>query len=147
MRAAALAKVQFGVTDRRTLHVEYLLAKEADELGRVRDARLRLQDAIEAFESGPNRDSPEEVQALAWLAGLDERIGESAQAIDIGNKALALARRVLPDDSDALTEAVLNLGWILMDAVIQTGQSRCYAKRSRASAAGLAAATPMSRKR
>jgi len=114
--AAALAKVQFGVTDRRTLHVEYLLAKEADELGRVRDARLRLQDAIEAFESGPNRDSPEEVQALAWLAGLDERIGESAQAIDIGNKALALARRVLPDDSDALTEAVLNLGWILMDA-------------------------------
>jgi serine/threonine protein kinase len=114
--AAALAKMQFGVTDRRTLHVEYLLAKEADELGRVRDATLRLQGAIEAFESGPNRDSPEEVQALAWLAGLDERIGESAKAIDIGNKALALARRVLPNDSDALTEAVLNLGWILMDA-------------------------------
>ncbi|OOG37065.1 serine/threonine-protein kinase [Rhodanobacter sp. C05] len=114
--AAALAKVQFGVTDRRTLHVEYLLAKEADELGRVRDATLRLQGAIEAFDSGPNRDSPEEVQALAWLAGLDERIGESAKAIDIGRKALTLARRVLPDDSDALTEAVTNLGWILTDA-------------------------------
>jgi serine/threonine-protein kinase len=114
--AAALAKAQFGMTDKRTLHVEYLLAKEADDLGRVRDATMRLQNAIVAFESGPNRESPEEVQALAWLAGLDERIGESAKAIDIGNKALALARRVLPDDSDALTEAVLNLGWILKDA-------------------------------
>lgn len=114
--AATLAKTQFGVTDRRTLHVEYLLAKEADELGRFREAALRLQNATDAFEAGPNRESPEEVQALAWLAGLDERIGESAKAIDIGNKALALARRVLPGDSDALTEAVMNLGWILMDA-------------------------------
>ena len=114
--AATLAKVQFGATDRRTLHVEYLLAKEADELGRFREAELRLQNATDAFEAGPNRDSPEEVQALAWIAGLDERIGESAKAIDIGKNALALARRVLPDDSDALTEAVTNLGWILMDA-------------------------------
>ncbi|MGC1550486.1 MAG: serine/threonine-protein kinase [Rhodanobacter sp.] len=114
--AAALAKAQFGVTDRRTLHIEYLLAEEADELGHVRSGRLRLQNAIEAFESGPNRDSPEDVQALAWLAGLDERIGESTKAIDIGNKAVALARRVLPADSDALTEAVTNLGWIQMDA-------------------------------
>src|SRR5262249_29109817 len=32
--AASLAKAQFGVTDPRTLHIEYLLAKEADELGR-----------------------------------------------------------------------------------------------------------------
>jgi len=114
--AAALAKLQFGAMDRRTLHVEYLLAKEADDLGRVRDATLRLQNAITAFESGPNHDSPEEVVALAWLAGLDERIGDSAKAIDVGNKALTLARRVLPQDSDALSEAVLNLGWILMDA-------------------------------
>ncbi|MEO5558274.1 MAG: serine/threonine-protein kinase [Dokdonella sp.] len=114
--AVALAKAQFGVTDRRTLHVEYLLAKEADELGRVRDATLRLQNAVSAFESGPNRDSAEEVQALAWLAGLDERIGESAKAVDVGGNALALARRVLPGDSDTLTEAVMNFGWILMDA-------------------------------
>jgi len=114
--AATLAKMEFGATDRRTLHVEYLLAKEADELGRVRDATARLQNAIAAFEAGPNHDSPEEVVALAWLAGLDERIGESAKAIKVGQQALALARRILPDDSEALTEAVLNLGWILMDA-------------------------------
>ncbi len=114
--AAALAKAQFGMTDRRTLHVEYLLAKEADELGRVRDATARLQSAIQAFEAGPNRESPEEVQALAWLAGLDERIGESTKAIEIGQQSVALARRVLPGDSDALTEAVTNFGWILMDA-------------------------------
>jgi serine/threonine-protein kinase len=114
--AAALANMQFGPTDPRTLHVEYLLAKEADELGRVRDATARLQHAIEAFERGPHRDSTEEVLALAWLAGLDERIGESAKAIEVGDKALALARRSLPVDSDALTEAVMNLGWIQMDA-------------------------------
>jgi eukaryotic-like serine/threonine-protein kinase len=114
-QAAALAKVQFGVTDRRTLHVEYLLAKEADELGRVRAGIFRLQTAVEAFESGPNRDSPEEVQALAWLAGFHERGGDSAKAIDVGERALALARRVSNDD-DALTEAVTNLGWIQMDA-------------------------------
>ena len=114
-QAAALAKVQFGVTDRRTLHVEYLLAKEADELGQVRAGTLRLQNAIQAFESGPNHDSPEEVQALAWLAGLDERSGDSAKAIDIGERALSLARR-LPNDDVALTEAVTNLGWIQMDA-------------------------------
>lgn len=114
--AASLAKAQFGATDRRTLHVEYLLAEEADELGHFRSGRLRLQNAIEAFESGPSRDSPEEVQALAWLAGLDERTGESKMAIDIGMKSVALARRVLPADSDALTEAVTNLGWIFMDA-------------------------------
>jgi tetratricopeptide (TPR) repeat protein len=114
--AAALAKAQFGMTDRRTLHIEYLLAKEADELGRVRDATARLQSAVQAFEAGPNRESPEEVQALAWLAGLDERIGESTKAIDIGQKSVALARRVLPNDSDALTEALTNFGWILMDA-------------------------------
>ena len=113
--AAALANTQFGPTDPRTLHVEYLLAKEADELGRVRDATARLQRAIEAFERGPHRDSTEEVLALAWLAGLDERIGESAKAIAVGDKALALARRSLPVDSDALTEAVMNLGWIQMD--------------------------------
>lgn len=114
--AAALANMQFGPTDPRTLHVEYLLAKEADELGRVRDATARLQHAIDAFERGPHRDSTEEVLALAWLAGLDERIGESAKAIEVGDKALALARRSLPVDSDALTEAVMNLGWIQMDA-------------------------------
>ena len=114
--AAALANTQFGPTDPRTLHVEYLLAKEADELGRVRDATARLQRAIEAFERCPHRDSTEEVLALAWLAGLDERIGESAKAIAVGDKALSLARRSLPVDSDALTEAVMNLGWIQMDA-------------------------------
>ncbi|WP_201313062.1 serine/threonine-protein kinase [Dyella sp. EPa41] len=114
--AATLARSQFGATDRRTLHIEYLLAKEADELGRVREATARLQGAIDAFEQGPNRDSPEEVQALAWLAGLDERAGESRKAIDLGEKDLALARRILPQDSEALTEAVLNLGWIYQDA-------------------------------
>ncbi|MEO6925603.1 MAG: serine/threonine-protein kinase [Rhodanobacter sp.] len=114
--AATLAKAQFGVTDTRTLHVEYLLAEEADGLGHFRDGASRLQHAIDAFDAGPNRDSPEAVQALAWLAGLDERIGESTKAIEVGDKALALARRVLPDDSPALTDAVMNLGWILMDA-------------------------------
>lgn len=114
--AAALANMQFGPTDPRTLHVEYLLAKEADELGRVRDATARLQHAIDAFEQGSHRDSTEEVLALAWLAGLDERIGESAKAIAVGDKALVLARRTLPVDSNALTEAVMNLGWIQMDA-------------------------------
>jgi serine/threonine-protein kinase len=114
--AATLAKSQFGATDRRTLHIEYLLAKEADELGRVREATARLQGAIDAFDTGPNRDSPEEVQALAWLAGLDERAGESRKAIDLGEKDVALARRILPPNSEALTEAVLNLGWIYQDA-------------------------------
>jgi len=114
--AAELAKSQFGATDRRALHVEYLLAKEVDEVGRVQEARARLRQAIDAFEQGPDRDSPEHVQALTWLAGLDERSGASAQATELGEKALALARRALPGDSDALTEAVTNLGWILMDA-------------------------------
>ena len=114
--AAALAKRQFGATDRRTLHIEYLLAEESDALGHVRSGRLRLQNAIAAFQAGPNRDSPEEVQALAWLAGLDERMGESTKAISTGKRALALARRVLPDESPALTDAITNLGWILMDA-------------------------------
>lgn len=114
--AATLARSQFGATDRRTLHIEYLLAKEADELGRVREATARLQGAIDAFEQGPHRDSPDEVQALAWLAGLDERAGESQKAIDLGEKDVALARRILPKDSEALTEAVLNLGWIYEDA-------------------------------
>ncbi len=114
--AARLAKAQFGAGDRRTLHVEYLIAMESDEQGRVREATSRLQQAVEAFDRTPQRGSAEEVQALAWLAGLDERSGDSSKAIDIGEKALALARQVLPGDSDALTEATLNLGWILMDA-------------------------------
>ncbi|MDR3446384.1 MULTISPECIES: serine/threonine-protein kinase [unclassified Dyella] len=114
--AATLANAQFGATDQRTMHIEYLLAKEADELGRVREATARLQHAIDAFETGPERDSPEAVQALAWLAGLDERIGESAKAITLGEQDVALARRILPSDSEALTEAVLNLGWIFGDA-------------------------------
>jgi serine/threonine-protein kinase len=114
-RAAALAKAQFGATDRRTLHIETLLAKESDELGRVREATSRLRSAIEAFESGPDRDSPDEIPALAWLAGLDERSGESTRAIELGERALALARRG-PGNGDALTEAVTNLGWIQMDA-------------------------------
>lgn len=114
--AAALAQTQFGATDRRTLHIEYLLAKEADELGRVREATARLQQAVDAFNAGPDRDSPEEVQALAWLAGLKERSGDSDQAIGLGEQDLALARRILPTDSPALTETVMNLGWIFMDA-------------------------------
>jgi len=114
-QAAALAKAQFGVADRRTLHIEYLLAKEGDELGRVREAVARLQGAIDAFESGPNRGSADEAPALAWLAGLDERRGQSTQAITLGEKALALARGG-PDGGDALTEAETNLGWIQLDA-------------------------------
>ena len=114
-QAAALAKAQFGGTDRRTLHIEYLLAKEGDELGRVREATARLQGAIDAFEAGSNRDSPDEAPALAWLAGLDERRGQSTQAIALGERAVALARGG-PAASDALTEAVTNLGWIQMDA-------------------------------
>jgi eukaryotic-like serine/threonine-protein kinase len=115
-QAALMAHGRFGSTDRRTLHIEYLIAEEADDLGRVRDATSRLQTAVDAFERGPNRESREEVQALAWLAGLDERIGESSKAIDVGQRALAIARSALPDDSAALTEAVLNLGWILLDS-------------------------------
>jgi eukaryotic-like serine/threonine-protein kinase len=114
--AATLAKAQFGATDRRTLHIEYLLAMEADELGRFREAAARLQSAVDAFEAGPNKGSAEEIQALAWLAGLDERIGDSAKGIAIGEQDVALARRTLPGDSEALTEAVLNLGWIFLDA-------------------------------
>jgi tetratricopeptide (TPR) repeat protein len=114
-QAAALAKAQFGAADRRTLHIEYLLAKEGDELGRVREAAARLQGAIDAFESGPNRDSPDEAPALAWLAGLDERRGRSTPAIARAERAVALARGG-PDAGDALTEAVTNLGWIQLDA-------------------------------
>ena len=114
-QAAALAKAQFGATDRRTLHIEYLLAKEGDELGHVREATARLQGAIDAFESGPNRGSPDEAPALAWLAGLDERRGQSTLAIALGERALALARGG-PEAGDALTEAVTNLGWIQLDA-------------------------------
>jgi serine/threonine-protein kinase len=114
--AAALARTQYGAADRRTLHVEYLLAKEFDELGRVHEATTRLQRVVTSYEAASSPHSPEEIQALAWIAGLDERSGDATDAIDTGQKALTLARRVLPDDSDALTEAVLNFGWILMDA-------------------------------
>ena len=113
-QAAALAKSRFGATDRRTLHIEYLLAKEGDELGRVREATARLQGAIDAFEAGPQRGASDEAPALAWLAGLDERRGRSTQAIALGEKAVALART--PDAGPALTEALTNLGWIQMDA-------------------------------
>jgi len=113
-QAATLAKAQFGATDRRTLHIEYLLAKEGDELGRVREATARLQGAIDAFEAGPDRDSPDEAPALAWLAGLEERHGRPTQAIALGEKAVALARA--PEAGPALTEALTNLGWIQMDA-------------------------------
>lgn len=115
-KAAALAHTQFGPADRRTLHVEYLLAKDSDELGRAREAATRLRRAVDAYQAGPDRGSREEVRALAWVAGLDERIGRSTKAIALGDDALAQARRVLPRDSDALTEAVENLGWILLDA-------------------------------
>jgi serine/threonine-protein kinase len=114
--AAALAGAQFGAADARTLHVATLLAKDLDELGLVADARMQLRKALDAFEAEPGRSAPQEVSALAWLAGLEERGGESAQAIELGGKALALARRALPEDSDVATEAVTNLGWILMDA-------------------------------
>ena len=114
-QAAALATAQFGTADRRTLHIEVLLAKERDELGHVREAGARLQGAIAAFEAGPGRDSPDEAPALAWLAGLDERRGESTRAIALGERAVALARTA-PDAGDSLTEAVTNLGWIEMDA-------------------------------
>lgn len=115
-QAAALAQAQFGPADQRTLHVEYLLAKEDDELGRAREARTRLQRAVDAYRAGPDRGSREEILALAWLAGLDERIGESTKAIKLGDEALAMARKSLPDDNVALTEAAQNLGWILQDA-------------------------------
>ena len=114
-QAAALARVRFGRTDRRTLHIEYLLAKEGDELGRVREAVARLQGAVDAFEAGPDRGSPDEAPALAWLAGLYERQGQSTRAIALGERAVALARGG-PGAGDALTEAVTNLGWIQMDA-------------------------------
>jgi serine/threonine-protein kinase len=114
-QAAALAKAQFGAADRRTLHIEYLLAKEGDELGHVREATARLQGAIDAFEAGPRRGSPDEAAALAWLAGLEERRGQSTQAIALGEKAVAIARGE-PDAGNALIEAVTNLGWIQMDA-------------------------------
>jgi serine/threonine-protein kinase len=113
-RAAALARAQFGAADRRTLHIEYLLAKESDELGQVREATARLQRAVEAFESGPDHDAPDEARALSWLAGLNERRGESTRAIALGARALALARHA--PDAGALTEVVTNLGWIQMDA-------------------------------
>jgi len=114
-QAAALAKAQFGATDPRTLHIETLLAKESDELGRVQQATARLRAAITAFESGPHRDSPDEIPALSWLAGLDERRGRSTSAIALGQRAVALARGA-PASGDALAEAVTNLGWIQMDA-------------------------------
>ena len=114
-QAAALAATQFGAADLRTLHIETLLAKEEDELGHVHHATLRLQRAIQAVEAGPQRGAPEEARALAWLAGLFERSGESTKAIALGEQALALARRG-SDAGDVETEVVTNLGWIQMDA-------------------------------
>lgn len=115
-RAASLALAQFGAADRRTLHVEYLLAENADALGRAREARARLERALGAFHGHDAQDTEEQVHALAWIAGLDERLGDSTAAIVLGERALALARRALPDDSAALTEAWMNLGWIEFDA-------------------------------
>ena len=114
-QAAALATTQFGAADLRTLHIETLLAKEEDELGHVHHAALRLQRAIQAVDSGPQRGAPEQARALAWLAGLVERSGESTKAIALGEQALALARRG-SGASDVETEVVTNLGWIQMDA-------------------------------
>jgi len=114
--AATLAKRELGASDVRTLHVEYLLAEQADETGRVRDAVARLQSALDDFRASGPRDSKEEVEASAWLAGLYERIGDSKRAVSLGRQALTMARRALPADSAALTEAITNFGWILMDA-------------------------------
>jgi len=115
-QAAALAGRQFGPRDKRTLHAEYLIAKQADELGHFREAAVRLQHAVDDFHIGAQPESEVEVQALAWLAGLYERIGEPERAAALGERTLALARRVLPPDHPAFVEALTNVGWVLTDA-------------------------------
>jgi len=115
-QAAAMARQQFGPGDKRTLHIEYLIAEQADALGHFREGAERLQRAVDAFHIGAQPESADEVQALAWLAGLYERIGDTDRAVALGGQVLALARRVLAPDDAALDEALTNVGWILMDA-------------------------------
>jgi serine/threonine-protein kinase len=115
-QAAAMARQQFGPGDKRTLHVEYLIAEQADALGHFREGAARLQRAVDDFHIGAQPESADEVQALAWLAGLYERTGETDRAVALGGQTLALARRVLAPGDAALDEALTNVGWILMDA-------------------------------
>jgi len=115
-QAAALARQLFGPGDKRTLHVEYLIAEQADALGHFREGAARLQRAVDDFHIGAQPESADEVQALAWLAGLYERTGETDRAVALGAQTLALARRVLAPGDAALDEALTNVGWILMDA-------------------------------
>jgi serine/threonine-protein kinase len=115
-QAAALARQYFGAGDKRTLHAEYLIAKQADDMGHFREGTARLQQAWDDFRVGTKPESEEEVQALTWLGGLYQRIGDPHKAIILGEQGLAIARRVLPPDHPGLTEAVTNLGWVFAEA-------------------------------
>ena len=114
--SATLARQLFGPGDKRTLHIEYLIAKRTDETGHFREAVERLQHAVDEFHLEAKPESEEEVQALAWLAGLYERIGDTGKAVKIGEQALDIARRALSPERPALSEALTNLGWIFSDA-------------------------------
>jgi tetratricopeptide (TPR) repeat protein len=115
-QAAALSTQVFGAGDRRTLHIETLLAKQADELGHYRDGTTRLQHAVDAYHASTQRESEDEVQALAWLGGLYQRIGDPVKAVALGAQALAIARRALPPDHPSRIEALTNLGWVQTEA-------------------------------
>ncbi|GAA0719426.1 serine/threonine-protein kinase [Dokdonella soli] len=133
--AATLARQTFGAGDKRTLYIEYLLAKLAYDVGHFREGAARLQQALDDFHTSAHAGSKEEVQAMAWLGGLHQRIGDSRKAEALGGDALAIARRILPPDDTTLTEAVTNLGWVYTetgrptDAVSLLGEALASKRR------------------
>jgi serine/threonine-protein kinase len=120
-QAAELAGRQFGSGDPRTLHAEYLLALQAEDSGQYRDGAARLQRALDEFNAhdpgaAAHAGSETEVQALTELGVLDQRAGDNERAVALAQRALEMARRVLPPDHPTAIRALADLGDVLMEA-------------------------------
>jgi len=119
-QATELARRQFGGGDQRTLQAEYLLALQAEDSGRYRDGAARLQHALDEFEARDSalarKGSETQVQALAELGLLVQRAGDNSQAVILAQRAVEMARRVLPPDHPIAIRALGSLGDVLMEA-------------------------------
>ena len=117
--AAALAQERFGPGDARTLEAVVALSRLDEAHDAYADAERRLEQAVTAYGSAGGPESTALAHALQQLGVMKLRQHQVQPAVDLEQQALAMYRRLLPDESDDINTAMIGLG----DALDHAGKS------------------------
>ena len=117
--AVSLSSEKFGPGDPRTLDAVVALSRVDEAANAYAAAEQRLEKAIAAYRAANSAESTALAHALQQLGVMKLRQHRLDEAIALEQEALAMYRRLVPEDSDDINTTMIGLG----DALDHAGRS------------------------